>query len=127
MTGNSCLLDTSIIIYSFKVSEIKHQLDDFEILYIPSIAVGELYYGAFCSANPTKHIDQVNAFINNCTVLSADATTGMFYGQIKSGLKAKGKPIPENDIWIASLAAQHKLPVFTKDKHFKEIEIIDLI
>ncbi len=34
--------------------------------------------------------------------------TAKVYGKIKSQLKMKGKPIPENDIWIASLAQQHK-------------------
>ncbi|MCP4134020.1 MAG: type II toxin-antitoxin system VapC family toxin [bacterium] len=33
----------------------------------------------------------------------------------------KGKPIPTNDIWIAAVAFQHGLKLFTRDKHFKDV------
>jgi tRNA(fMet)-specific endonuclease VapC len=36
-------------------------------------------------------------------------------------LKKKGRPIPTNDIWIASLAFQHGQPLFSKDKHFEAV------
>lgn len=127
MTGNNCLLDTSVIIHAFKDSSITKKLDDFTEVFVPLIAVGELYYGAYRSANPDKHIDQINAFINNCTVLNPDTSTAILYGHIKTNLKNKGKPIPENDIWIAAVAAQYKLPLFTTDNHFKEISAIELV
>jgi tRNA(fMet)-specific endonuclease VapC len=37
-------------------------------------------------------------------------------------LLKKGKPIPENDIWIAAVAKQHTLRLFTNDAHFSAIE-----
>lgn len=44
------------------------------------------------------------------------------YGLIKASLRKKGKPIPENDIWIAAIAMQHSLVVATRDKHFDEVD-----
>jgi tRNA(fMet)-specific endonuclease VapC len=41
-------------------------------------------------------------------------------------LRKKGKPIPENDIWIAAIARRYQLTIVTRDKHFKEIESISL-
>ncbi|MEM7184769.1 MAG: PIN domain-containing protein [Spirochaetota bacterium] len=41
---------------------------------------------------------------------------------MKAELKKKGKPIPENDIWIAALAIQYTATLVTKDKHFKNID-----
>jgi len=41
---------------------------------------------------------------------------------IKASLRRKGKPIPENDIWIAALALQHDLIVATRDAHFNEVD-----
>jgi len=128
MTGSRCLLDTSVIIHIFKTTpDIIAKLHTFSEIFVPSIAAGELYYGAYCSANIEKHLDQTIQFLNDYTLLSPDAVTGDFYGQIKKSLKDKGKPIPENDIWIASIAIQFNLPLFAVDKHFKEISNIILI
>jgi predicted nucleic acid-binding protein len=35
---------------------------------------------------------------------------------------AQGRPIPDNDIWIAAIARQHSLSLITRDAHFREIE-----
>jgi tRNA(fMet)-specific endonuclease VapC len=125
MTGNRCLLDTCVIIQAFKNDEnITTHLHAFSEIFIPSIAAGELYYGAYCSANVKKHLDQANQFLQNYIILAPDVMTGDLYGNIKSALKKKGKPVPENDIWIAAIAIQFNLPLFTIDKHFKEIDNI---
>ncbi|MDB4921928.1 type II toxin-antitoxin system VapC family toxin [Mucilaginibacter sp.] len=127
MTGNNCLLDTSIIIHTFKNNDLTTQLHTFSEIFIPSIAVGELYYGAYRSANVKKHLDQLHQFLQNYAVLMPDVATADFYGGIKAALKNKGKPIPENDIWIAAIAVQFNLPLFTLDKHFLEIDNIILV
>lgn len=128
MTGNSrCLLDTSIIIHSFKNQSIAIELDSFSEIFVPSIAAGELYFGAYRSSNPEKHLAEVRAFLHNCTIITVNHETANLYGSIKTDLLAKGKPIPENDMWIAAITLQHNLPLFTTDKHFKEIDGIVLI
>jgi predicted nucleic acid-binding protein len=33
----------------------------------------------------------------------------------------RGTPIPTNDIWIAALAMQHGLPLYTRDAHFSSV------
>jgi len=48
--------------------------------------------------------------------------TAKLYGEIKNRLKVKGRPIPENDIWIAALAQQYSLTLASNDGHFSEIE-----
>lgn len=63
MTGNKCLLDTSIIIHSFKsVNVIGERLDNIVEIYVPLIVVGELYYGAYKSGSVEKHIGRIEAF-----------------------------------------------------------------
>jgi len=56
------------------------------------------------------------------TTLVCDARTAQAYGQIKNSLRAKGRPIPENDIWIAALGKQHSLTLITRDAHMGEVE-----
>jgi tRNA(fMet)-specific endonuclease VapC len=53
--------------------------------------------------------------------MPCDAATAREYGRIKEILRAKGKPIPENDIWIAAMAVQHGLTLATRDQHFGEV------
>jgi predicted nucleic acid-binding protein len=49
------------------------------------------------------------------------AAHGVHYAVIRLGLKSRGMPIPENDIWISALALQYRLPVLSRDKHFSFI------
>jgi tRNA(fMet)-specific endonuclease VapC len=128
MTGDKCLLDTSIVIHSFKSDHvIGERLDNIVEIYVPLIVVGELYYGAYRSGSAEKHIERIEAFLRNCKLLQVDFTTATTYGNIKAALTMKGKPIPENDIWIAATAIQYQLPLYTTDKHFSEIEGLSLL
>ena len=119
------LLDTNIIIALFKNDEnVRNQMAASPEVFVPAIAVGELYYGAEHSANVEKNRNQVREFAENNTVLACDLETAGHYGQIKNELKSKGYPLPENDVWIAAIAKQHSLTVVTRDQHFKEIDAL---
>lgn len=59
-------------------------------------------------------------------MLDCDTETAKVYGIIKNALRTKGKPIPENDIWIAAIALQHDVTLVTRDAHFGAIDGLDL-
>jgi len=59
-------------------------------------------------------------------VLTIDEPATIEYGNIMAALRKKGKPIPENDIWIAAIAQRHQLILVSRDKHFKEIDSLGL-
>jgi len=123
MTGNSILLDTNIVIELFKGNPlVTVSLETHHSVNIPFAVLGELYLGAYRSSNPEKHIKQVKDFLKKCTVLVADNETTENYALIKTELLNRGKPIPENDIWIAAIAKQFSLTLITRDKHFNEID-----
>ena len=57
MTGNKCLLDTGVIIHSFKSNNsVGERLDQIAEIYVPVTVIGEPYYGAYKSVNTPKHI-----------------------------------------------------------------------
>jgi tRNA(fMet)-specific endonuclease VapC len=117
------LLDTNIIVALFKNDDnVRNQIAAAAEVFVPAIAVGELYYGAHHSAHVAKNLNEVRDFAANCTVLACDIATAEHYGQIKNELKTKGHPLPENDVWIAAIAKQHSLTVVTRDEHFKEMD-----
>jgi tRNA(fMet)-specific endonuclease VapC len=91
-------------------------------LFLASPTVGELYYGAQKSDNVTENLRRVNTFVENHVCLSCDLETARWYGIIRNQLQKKGRPIPNNDIWIAAVAMQRGLILATRDSHFDEIE-----
>ncbi len=72
------------------------------------------------SSKPALRIKQIEDFVTENQIAIIDDKTSKFYGKIKAQLKADGTPIPENDIWIAALAMQHKVILITRDKHFNK-------
>ena len=54
-------------------------------------------------------------------------TSAHHYGEIKAQLKSIGKPIPENDIWIAALAIEHGMDLVTADQHFNHIKKLQTV
>lgn len=111
MSGNIYLLDTNIIIGLFaNESSITEKIKTYSgDIFIPSIVMGELFYGAEQSTKKEENKKKLEALAEMSFILDCDTATARVYGKIKSQLKAKGAPIPENDIWIASLAAQPPL------------------
>ena len=117
------LLDTNIIIALFRKDQnVQDQMAASPEVFVPAIAVGELYCGARRSAHVEKNMNQIREFAENTTVLACENTTAEHYARIKNDLKTKGHPLPENDVWIAAIAKQHSLTVVTRDQHFKEID-----
>jgi tRNA(fMet)-specific endonuclease VapC len=52
--------------------------------------------------------------------------TAKHYAQIRHVLRVKGRPIPENDIWIAAVAIQYGLILLTRDAHFQAVDGLSL-
>jgi tRNA(fMet)-specific endonuclease VapC len=122
------LLDTNIVIALFgNDPDVVEQVDKAEKIFIQVIVAGELYYGAIKSRFSKRNLDKIEAFINSNTILGCDEETARFYGNFKKDLKEAGKPIPENDIWIAAIAAQYKMSLITKDEHFYYIKDLKTI
>ena len=127
MIGNKYLLDTNIIIAWLQgETAIANKIEKAEEVHIPVIVVGELYYGATFSNKVQKNIKEIKKVTSNYNVLLIDEGTAINYGNIKTELRKIGKPIPENDIWIAAIARQYELTVVTRDNHFKTIDSISL-
>jgi len=121
--SGSILLDTNIVIGLFASDPaVLVRLSKTDHVFIPSIVIGELYFGAYKSAHPDQNVRRVDEFVATSAIVACDAVTAAHYGRIKKALREKGRPLPENDIWIAALAQQHNLTVASRDQHFKEIE-----
>ena len=119
---NGKLLDTNIIIALFAGDTfVKKRLAEAEHVFVPAIVLGELYFGVYRSAQTDVNYARLNDFASSNVVLVCSITTARCYGKIKNALLKRGRPIPENDIWIAAIAKQYELTLVTRDSHFDEI------
>lgn len=95
-------------------------------IYLPVIVVGELIFGALNSKHTEQNLARHKKLIQRTKILEISETTATIYAKTRLGLKRQGKPIPENDLWIASLCIEHKLPLLSCDKHFKDVDHLNL-
>ncbi len=100
-----------------------------ERLFVPVIVLGEIRAGFLAGRAAAANEARLAQFLDSqrVFVLPVDASTSFHYGRIFAALRKRGTPIPQNDLWIAALAFQHALPLYTRDTHFRHLPEISLI
>ena len=98
-------------------------------IMIPFIVLGELRAGFACGTRSFKNEQTLTKFLNSPRVkqLFADEDTTHQYARLFKQLRKQGTPIPTNDLWIAALALQHDLLLFTRDNHFDNLPQVPVI
>ena len=96
-------------------------------VFMPVVVLGELYFGAEKSTQIAANLARVEALRSGITLLDCDAQTAREFGRLNHLLRRKGTPIPENDMWIAACALQHRLPLVTRDNHFQHVDGLTVI
>jgi tRNA(fMet)-specific endonuclease VapC len=126
MSGRA-LLDTNIVIALFAGDPaVTKAIEGRSAIFLCVPVIGELYYGAMASTRVEQNLARLDEFSAALEVLPCDLETAVSYARVKVSLRKKGRPIPENDVWIAAIARQHKLTLLSRDTHFKEIESLHL-
>ena len=124
------LVDTNIYSYAFNGNaDVIKVLQHAQKISICSISIGELLSGFKAGLKENKNREELEEFLDSPRVQLhiIDEDTAEFYAEIQNGLRKKGKPIPTNDIWIASIALQHGLKLYTNDQHFKYVPGLVLV
>lgn len=122
------LLDTSVIVDALAGNaNALSAISEARVAFVPVIALGELLYGAYRSGRRAAETARVEAFVARHELLPCVPETAHQYGEIRNDLRARGRPIPDNDIWIAALAQQHALTLATRDSHFDEIATLPVL
>ncbi|WLE99249.1 MAG: type II toxin-antitoxin system VapC family toxin [Candidatus Electrothrix communis] len=109
MRGNAAVVDT--------LRRVPH-------IGFSSISVGELLSGFKSGNREQKNRRELVAFLDSPRVMLYPVVedTAEQYSSVQHHLRKKGTPIPTNDIWIAAVSLQHGLPIYTMDKHFKQVD-----
>lgn len=95
-----------------------------DLLGVDIAVIAELFSGFALGGREKKNLQELEAFLDSPRVemFRHDLETAEYYAVIVKKLKAKGKPIPTNDIWIAANAMRHGMALYSFDSHFKEID-----
>jgi tRNA(fMet)-specific endonuclease VapC len=96
-------------------------IQDFQFV-LPATVVGELRYGALNSRRSRENLALVERLSGRCVILPVTESTADVYARIRVRLREQGKPIPENDLWIAAACIEHELPLAAIDSHFDVVE-----
>ena len=121
---NGFLLDTNAVIPMLRQDESAlASLEQAEgSIFISVITPGELRFGARKSGRIEENLQRIEEFAAESEVLLCDEETSHLYGEVKDGLRRKGCPIPENDIWISATALQNGIALVTRDAHFEHVD-----
>jgi tRNA(fMet)-specific endonuclease VapC len=126
-SGARVALDTDVAIAILNEARgAWERIQNFDEIYLPVPAIGELRFGALNSGHSEKNRHKIDFFLARCQILDVRLSTTEVYARVRLALKRKGRPIPENDLWIAALCVEHDLPLATYDGHFDEVDGLTL-
>ena len=124
------LLDTSAVIAHLRGhAEVTRCIRDAERCFLPLIALGELRHGVYKSERRGLNSEaaKVRRVLRLSEILYPGDRTADEYGRIIEDLESRGGRIPTNDIWIAAVAIEYRLPLVATDGHFNNVKDLELI
>ena len=124
MEKHKVMLDTSAYSAFLRGNdEIKRALQEADEIYLNAVVLGELYSGFAQGSKEKKNREILKDFLSSPRIQIAglDEETAERYAAIITYLRAKGTPIPTNDLWIAATAMQYGLKLLTTDNHYRAV------
>lgn len=122
----SYLLDTNICIYIAKQKPLS-VFRRFATMAVGSLGMsiitqGELLFGAQKSHQPQKALGLLKELVKYIPALALPIEAADCYGEIRYKLEKQGKPIGNNDLWIAAHAMAQKIILVTNnEKEFSRV------
>jgi tRNA(fMet)-specific endonuclease VapC len=83
--------------------------------------MGELWFMVYNSTRIAQNLAQMNAALAAFEWWAFDPAAAEQFGKLKAELRRAGRPIPDVDVQIASIALVNGLTLLTADAHFLAI------
>lgn len=114
-----CFLDTCAVIDILAGrQEPVDALAEYDDVLISHVVLGELIFGCHRSRHPERELARIVAWLPAVSIITATPGTAEIYGVLAADLEKRGIRIPQNDLWIAAISVQSKLPLVSSDDHF---------
>ena len=97
---------------------------DAEEVLLPAVVLGELLYGFRHGSRYERNVRDMRAFLDNpyVSLVPVGATTADRYSRIAASLRAKGRRIPTNDLWIAAHAMETGADLVSPARPFRHVD-----
>ena len=98
-------------------------------IHLPLIVLAELLAGFSVGTRLARNRHQLAQFMASprVHVMNPDEKTAEHYAEVFRDLRRQGTPIPTNDLWIAAMARQNRLPLLSFDAHFRAVPGLELV
>jgi tRNA(fMet)-specific endonuclease VapC len=127
VTGDFAVDANAYIAFAAGQPEMLSLIGSAQVVYLPSVVLGELLFGAANSGRAAENRELVLGFAAQCETLDVTPPVAACYASARLALKRRGKPIPENDLWIAATCLAAGIPLLTADAHFSHVEGLELL
>ena len=99
------------------------QLGNCDEVWIPLVVLAEIKAGFYGGSQQDRNAILLRKLLAKPTVdvLLPGRETAEQYARLFVQLKRAGSPVPDNDLWVASLALEHDLTLITRDRHFQRV------
>lgn len=95
-----------------------------EELLFSAVVVGELLYGFRRGTRLEQNAADLRSVLNSpySTFVEVTSVTADRYSRTAAALRAKGRPLPTNDVWIAAHAMETGADLISGDTHFEHVD-----
>jgi len=123
------LLDTDhCIAILCKQLDLREHVSPDEELGTTAISVAELTHGANRSQRRDDNLARLEVLLSALSILPFDEAAGRRFGALKAGLEARGEPLDDLDLQIASIALETDATLLTNNtKHFSHLSELRLL
>ena len=126
-SGRLSVDTNAVIAYREGIPTVCTLIEGADLLFLPVVVLGELLYGALNSAKPQRNEQITHKFSAQSILVPIDDAIAIRYATVRLQLKKIGRPIPENDIWVAATCLELGVPLLTRDGHFDHIHGLEVI
>lgn len=109
--------------------DVVERLETAEAIFVPFVVVAELRAGFAVGTKGRANERVLHRFLAQpgVAILHTTEATTRCYAALYRQLRAQGSPIPTNDLWIAAIALEHELALYSRDAHFAALPQLSLV
>lgn len=113
------VVDTSVFVARESNRPLRVELLPHE-QFVSAITMGELFAGVHAARDTDSRAMRLKTLelLSGVEVLTVDADVAVVWARLRQKLREVDRRLNVNDLWIASTALVHSLPVFTQDFDF---------
>jgi tRNA(fMet)-specific endonuclease VapC len=105
-------------------AEVADRVRGAEDIILSTVVAGEVLFGFRGGKRLDENQRQFRKFLDNpyVSILPVSLVTADRFARIGASLRAKGRPIPSNDMWIAAHALESGAELLSADEHFEAVD-----